>query len=92
MELKIPETIEEKLESLEETDKERIKKKLDEIAQKISDFGIEPGKVIEKRLKGPLHPLLQQRVGIGDSGLRSREKRILWLEAIKRKEEAEKYY
>lgn len=93
MELKIPETIEEKLERLEETDKERIKKKLDEIAQKISDFGIEPGKVIEKRLKGPLHPLLQQRVGDWRLWFKEdREKRILWLEAIKRKEEAEKYY
>lgn len=93
MKLKIPETAEEKLESLEETDKERIKKKLDEIAQKISEFGIEPEKAIEKRLKGPLHPMLQQRVGDWRLWFKEdRKKGILWLEAVKRKEEAEKYY
>ncbi|MFB6088190.1 MAG: type II toxin-antitoxin system RelE/ParE family toxin [Candidatus Aenigmatarchaeota archaeon] len=93
MKLKVPESMEEKLENMEATDKERLKKKLNEIDQKISELGIEPGKVIEKRLKGPLHPLLQQRVGDWRLWFKEdREKGILWLEAVKRKEEAEKYY
>lgn len=92
MELKVPPSQKEKLKNLEKSVRERIKKKLDEIDRKLS-IGIEPEKVVEKRLRGPLHPRLQQRVGDWRLWFKEdKENDILWLEAIKQKEEAEKYY
>ncbi len=92
MELKVPPSQKEKLKNLEKSVRERIKKKLDEIDRKLS-IGIEPKKVVEKRLRGPLHPILQQRVGDWRLWFKEdKENDILWLEAIKQKEEAKKYY
>ncbi len=92
MELKVPPSQKEKLKNLEKSVRERVKKKLDKIDRKLS-IGIEPKKVVEKRLRGPLHPILQQRVGDWRLWFKEdKENDILWLEAIKQKEEAEKYY
>lgn len=91
MELWIPPSRKEKLKSLEKQDRERIQKKLDEINHKLSDLGIEPGKVIEKRLTGKLYPFLQQRVGRWRLWFKEEEDRLK-LEAIKTKKEAEKHY
>lgn len=92
MELRVPPSQKKKLKSLEKSKKERIEKKLDEIDRKLS-MDIEPEKVVEKRLSGPLHNFLQQRVG--DMRLWfeiDREKDELKLEYTLTKEEAEKYY
>lgn len=92
MELRVPPSQKEKLKSLEKSTKERIQKKLDEMDRKLS-MGIEPGKVVEKRLSGPLHNFLQQRVG--DMRLWFEidgEREELKLEYILTKKEAEKYY
>jgi len=51
------------LKKLSKQDIERIKRRLDDIDYKLSKLDIEPQKIIEKRLKGRLHPFLQQRVG-----------------------------
>lgn len=91
MKLVIPPNQIKKLKSLEKKDRERIKKKLDEIDNKISNLGIEPGKVIEKRLTGKLHPFLQQRTGKWRLWFKE-EKKLLKLEAIKKKKEAKKHY
>ena len=63
MELEIPEHILKKLKKLSKQDIERIKRRLDDIDYKLSKLDMEPQKIIEKRLKGRLHPFLQQRVG-----------------------------
>lgn len=93
MQLEIPDPQEQKLKELPVKDQERIKKKLDEIHRKVCNLGIDPNKVIEKRLTGKLYPLLQQRVG--DYRLWFKEKKnkdILLLSAIKTKKEAKKHY
>ena len=51
------------MKKLSKQDIERIKRRLDDIDYKLSKLDIEPQKIIEKRLKGRLHPFLQQRVG-----------------------------
>lgn len=93
MELRVPEPQEEKLKGLEKKDRERIRKKLREIDHKISDLGINPRKAVEKRLRGPLHNFLQQRVGRWRLWFELYpEEDVLRLEYILTKEEAEKHY
>ncbi|MBN2014038.1 MAG: hypothetical protein JW778_02550 [Candidatus Altiarchaeota archaeon] len=93
MELEIPDHILKKLLTLSGTDRERIKKKLGDIEYKISELDIEPPKVIEKRLKGRLHPFLQQRIGSWRLWfLEDKAKNLLHLVALKSKKEAEKEY
>jgi len=92
MEVEIPEHILKKLKRINKKDRQRIKKKLDEIDYKLS-LNIEPQKIIEKRLKGRLHPFLQQRVGKWRLWFKEdKENDLLSLVAIKSKKEAEKEY
>lgn len=93
MRLEIPKSKIKKLKDLDKSDRERIKKKLDEIENKISDLNMDPEKVIEKHLSGKLSSYLQQRVG--DYRLwfsTDRENNVLILEAVLDKEEAKKRY
>jgi|GEM_PF-3004599 len=93
MELEVPEHILRRLSNLSRKDRERIKKKLDDIDHKISELNIEPQKVIEKRLRRKLHPFLQQRVGSWRLWFREdKENNILHLVAVKSKKEAEREY
>lgn len=93
MELEVPEPQEKRLKNLEKPDRERIKKKLDEIDHKISDLGVEPDKAVEKRMTGKLFPLLQQRVGRWRLWFKEdKEEDLLQLFAIKTKKQAEKHY
>lgn len=92
MELKVPEPLENKLKDLEKKDRERIMKKLESINQKLK-MGIEPEKVLEKRLKGPLHNFLQQRIGRWRLWFEVYEdEEVVRLEHLMTKEEAEKHY
>lgn len=53
----------EQLRGLDKSVRERIKKKIDEIQQRIQDLGMDPNRAVEKRLRSPFHRYLQQRVG-----------------------------
>lgn len=93
MRLYIPPSQLDKLKNIEKPDRERIVKKLDDIDHKISDLNISPDKVIEKRLKGPLHGFLQQRVGRWRLWFElDRRNDRLVLEYILSKKEAKKKY
>ncbi len=93
MELRVPSTVEERLKALERKDRRRIERKLEDIARKVSDLGVDPGKAVEKRLRGPLHPLMQQRVGDWRLWFEEDEENgVLWLRAVKRKEDAAERY
>lgn len=61
MELEIRPAAREDLESIRERD--RVRKKIDDIWKKVEEYGIPPEKAVEKRLSGGWHPLLQQRAG-----------------------------
>lgn len=93
MDLVVPESQKNQINELDKSVRERIIKKLDEIDNKISDLGLDPNKVIEKRLKGKFSQYLQQRVG----GYRLWFKVIeeddnLLLVNVLHKEEAQKRY
>ncbi|OKY77195.1 MAG: hypothetical protein BTN85_1842 [Candidatus Methanohalarchaeum thermophilum] len=63
MKLEIPRSQEKKLSKLDKSIRERIKKKLNEIENKVDDLGLDPKKVIEKPLRGKLSGRWQQGVG-----------------------------
>jgi mRNA-degrading endonuclease RelE of RelBE toxin-antitoxin system len=93
MELEVPDHVLKKLLALSRTDRERIKKKLDDIEYRISELNIEPQKAIEKRLRGRLHPFLQQRIGGWRLWFREdKANNLLHLVALKSKKEAEREY
>lgn len=62
-EIEVSEDAEEQLRDLDKSVRERIVEKIDEIESKIQDLGLDPNVVVEKRLRGPYHRYLQQRVG-----------------------------
>lgn len=51
------------LRGLDKGVRERIRKKLDEIQERVQRLGIDPNRAVEKRLRSPFHRYLQQRVG-----------------------------
>jgi mRNA-degrading endonuclease RelE of RelBE toxin-antitoxin system len=54
---------EKRLKKLEKAVQERVRKKLDEIQQRLIEWGMEPDDAVEKRLRSPFNHILQQRVG-----------------------------
>ncbi len=93
MDLVVPDHLLKKISHLNGKDRARIKKRLDDIDYKISVLGLLPCQVIEKRLRGRLHPFLQQRVGGWRLWFREDHVgNVLYLVAVKTKKEAGRGY
>jgi mRNA-degrading endonuclease RelE of RelBE toxin-antitoxin system len=61
--VEISDEAKEQLEELETSVRERVVKKIDEIETRVTEYGMDPNKAVEKRLRSPYHRYLQQRVG-----------------------------
>lgn len=94
MRFEITSSAERDLESIDSrTQRERVARKIEDLRYKVEELDIEPEKVVEKRLGGNLHPILQQRAGdyriwlIEGRNMNKGEKESLYLLAILEKDE-----
>ena len=51
------------LKKLDKSVRDRIKKKIDDIEKKITEWNVGPDVAVEKRLRAPFNQILQKRIG-----------------------------